>query len=367
MKNGSGWLAIAVVGTLASAGLYLWSSEAATIADEPRRIGRVGRSTLHQTVIATGVIRPVVGAEINVGSRISGTVVHLPVKVGDRVEAGQLLAELDGSALEAAVDQARAELALTRPRVALAESTLARRRRLADSGLATGEDLEIALRDLAVERARLEASQARLRSAEIVLGYTRITAPIPGVVAEVTTREGETVAADFSAPTFVTLVDLDRLEVLAYVDETDIGRVSVGQPASFSVDTYPGAEFSATVAAIQPKAELAGSVVNYVVRLDFDPGDRHPGGGQTEDQPGMGTYVLRPDMTAHVRLLIGQRDGALTAPRGALRRRDGRQIVVVERAGRWVEQEVKTGWRSDSSVEITSGLAEGETLELNPN
>ncbi len=248
MKKGRGWLTVAVVGPLALASLYFWRSDAATI-DEPRRIARVGRSTMARTVIATGVIRPVVGAEINVGSRISGTVVHLPVKVGDRVEAGQLLAELDRAALDAAFDQARAELALARPRVALAVSKLERRRSLAESGVATGEDLDVAVRDLAVERARLRAAEARLRSAEIVLGYTRITAPIPGVVAEVTTREGETVAADFSAPTFVTLVDLDRLEVLAYVDETDVGRVFVGQSASFSVDTYPGAEFSATVTA----------------------------------------------------------------------------------------------------------------------
>ncbi len=356
-QQSRGWLAIAVVGLLAATGLYLWRSDtatsaAATIDGGPRRTARVGRGTLERTVIATGVIRPVVGAEINVGSRISGTVVHLPVKVGDRVEAGQLLAELDATALAAAVEAARADRLLARAQVTLAESILERRRRLGESGLTSGEDLETARRDLAVEQARRQASEARLRSAEIVLGYARITAPIGGVVAAVTTREGETVAADFSAPTFVSLIDLGRLEVLAYVDETDVGRVFAGQAASFTVDTYPDAEFSAEVVAIQPRAELSGSVVNYVVRLrlsDFAEG-----------------YVLRPEMTAHVRLLIDRRDDALTAPRGALRRRDGRQIVVVERAGRWVEQEVATGWRSDSSVEILSGLEAGETLELNP-
>jgi RND family efflux transporter MFP subunit len=352
MKKGSRWLAVTFAGLLAPLGLYLWPKDNANIINEPRRTAPVERRSLLQTVIATGVIRPVVGAEINVGSRISGTVVHLPVKIGDRVEAGQLLAELDSTALEAAREQARAELALALPRVRLAESTLHRRKRLAESGLETGEDLEIAQRDLEVERARLEASQASLRAAEIELGYTRITAPIGGVIAEVTTREGETVAANFSAPTFVTIVDLDRLEVLAYVDETDIGRVFVGQDASFSVDTYPDKEFSATVSAIQPKAELQGNVVNYVAKLGFDSCEG---------------YVLRPEMTAHVQLLVEKRDEALTAPRGALRRRDGRPVVVVQRAGQWVEQEVKTGWRSDSSVEILSGLVEGETLALNPN
>ena len=148
-----------------------------------RQTGRVDLQTLTETVIATGVIRPMVGAEVNVGSRISGTVVSLPVEVGDKVEVDQLLAELDTTALEAAVDQVRADVALARPRVALAESVLKRRQRLAGQGLASEEDLDTALRDLAVEHAQLEASQARLRSAEIILGYSRITAPISGVVA----------------------------------------------------------------------------------------------------------------------------------------------------------------------------------------
>ena len=258
---------------------------------------------------------------------------------------------LYNTALEAAADQVRADVALAQPRVALAESILKRRQRLAGQGLASDEDLDIALSDLAVERALLEASKARLRSAEIILDYTRITAPIRGVVAEVTTREGETVAADFSAPTFVTIVDLDRLEVLAYVDETDIGRIEVGQAAMFTVDTYPDMEFKATVNAIQPRAELQSSVVNYIVRLDFEPAN---------------DYILRPEMTAHVQLVVAEREGALTAPRNALIRRDGRQFVIVERDGEWVETGVRTGWRSESTVEILAGVNQGDVIELNP-
>jgi len=352
LKKANRWWAIGALGLIGPAALYFWPGNAETADASTRRTARVERRTLQRTVIATGVIRPVVGAEINVGSRISGTVVHLSVAVGDRVEVGELLAELDRTALEAAVDQARADLALVKPRLDLAESTLERRRALVASGLMSNEELDVALRDVAVETAQLQASEARLRSALIVLGYTRITAPIAGVVADVTTREGETVAADFSAPTFVTLVDLDRLEVLAYVDETDIGRVFVGQPATFTVDTYAGVEFSAKVTAIQPKAEIQGSVVNYVVRLEFDRGEG---------------FVLRPEMTAHGRLLVEQREDALAVPRRALRRSEGRQYVVVRRAEQWVEQDVRTGWRSGSFVEILSGLAEGDTLELNPN
>ncbi len=351
MKNNRKWWLLLAIVLIATATSYSWSLGDAKIDDQPRQTTRLGLSSLTETVIATGVIRPMVGAEVNVGSRISGTVVSLPVEIGDKVEVNQLLAELDDTALQAAADQVRADVALAEPRVALAESKLKRRQRLAGQGLASDEDLDTAERDLAVELAQLAASKARLRSAEIILGYTQITAPINGVVAGVATREGETVAADYSAPTFVTIIDLDRLEVLAYVDETDIGRIEVGQTASFTVDTYPDMEFKATVNAIQPRAELQGSVVNYIVRLDFEPVDE---------------FILRPEMTAHVQLVVAEREGALTAPRNALIRRDGRQFVMVERDGEWVEAGVRTGWRSENKVEILSGVSQGDVIELNP-
>jgi multidrug efflux pump subunit AcrA (membrane-fusion protein) len=139
--------------------------------------------------------------------------------------------------------------------------------------------------------------------------------------------------------------------VLAYVDETDIGRVEVGQTATFTVDTYPDMEFEATVNTIQPRAELQNSVVNYVARLDFEPVDN---------------FILRPEMTAHVRLVVAQREGALTVPRNALKRRDGRQFVVVQRDGEWIETGVSTGWRSENKVEILTGVSQGDVIELNP-
>ena len=337
---------------IAAIGLNVWPGKDADSSTDARRTARVTLGTLKETITATGVIRPVTGAEVNVGSRISGTVVSLLVEVGDRVVVGQLLAELDATALQAEADAVRAEVNLSAPRVQLAQSTLARRDKRATMGLASTEDLEVARQDLAVARAQLEANRARQRSAAIALGYTRITAPIDGVVAEVSTREGETVAAAFAAPNFVTIVDLERLEVLAYVDETDIGRVVVGQVARFTVDTFSDTQFPARVVAIQPRAELQGSVVNYLVRLKFE---RLP------------DFTLRPEMTAHVRIVVDEREQALTAPRASIKRRPGRQYVVVQRQGQWVEQDVRTGWRSDSSVELLAGVRNGDVLELNSN
>jgi len=108
-------------------------------------------------------------------------------------------------------------------------------------------------------------------------------------VASVATQEGETVSASFATPTFVTLIDLNRLEVWAYVDETDIGRIELGQRATFTVDTYGDASFAGTVTAIYPKAEIRDNVVNYIAVVRFEP------------QPGR---TLRPDMTAFVRIAL---------------------------------------------------------------
>ncbi len=332
------------------AGGYFWLRAGMADTEPAPATDQVRRETLDQTVLATGVIRPVVGAEIDVGSRVSGIVSSIAVKVGNRVDRGDLLARIDPTEFEAQMAQAEAELALARAQLAMAASSHQRAASLSAAGIVSEFELESANRDLEVARARVALEQARVNSVRILLAYTEIRAPLRGVIADVTTREGETVAASFAAPTFVTIVDLDRLEVQAYVDETDIGKIFVGQPATFSVDTYPDADFAAQVTAINPKAELQNGVVNYVVRLEFEPPD---------------ALVLRPEMTAHVRLVVEERNDVLTVPRKAIRRDQGQQFVLVSRNGVWVDQIIEPGWRTDSRVEVREGLSENETVRLN--
>ncbi|MBT4740224.1 MAG: efflux RND transporter periplasmic adaptor subunit [Rhodospirillaceae bacterium] len=346
------WISLLVVGLIGVTALFLSQDDGATPAHADVQTTKISRETLIREVVATGVIRPVTGAEINVGSRVSGIVMNLPVKVGDTVEAGELLAQLDSTPFEALVQQAAADVDLSKAELALAESNLARKQNLAAQGYSPEADLQTAIRDINVARAKVALNEARLRSAEIDFGYTRITAPIKGVIADVTTREGETVAASFSAPKFVSIVDLDRLEVQAFVDETDIGRIFVGQSARFEVDTYSDRDFEARVTAINPKAALQNSVVNYIVVLEFE---------------GKDGSILRPEMTAHVRLQLEERNNVLTAPRSALRRQNGRQIILVERDGDWTEQQVRIGWRTDQKVEIVDGVSEGDVVQLNPS
>jgi len=238
-------------------------------------------------VKATGVVKPMIGAEVRVGSRISGVVHRLFVRVGDTVREGQLLAELDDRDLVAQRDQARAAVDVAEANLDYARADLERKRQLSSAALLADSDLDLAQRAFAVAARQAAGAKANLSFAATQLAYARIFAPISGVVASVATQEGETVAASFAAPTFVTLIDLSRLEVWAYVDETDIGRIHTGQRASFTVDTYGDEAFDGVVTAIYPKAEVRDNVVDYVVVVRFDP---------PRDR------VLRPDMTTTVRI-----------------------------------------------------------------
>ncbi|MBI4662974.1 MAG: efflux RND transporter periplasmic adaptor subunit [Verrucomicrobia bacterium] len=232
---------------------------------------RVAQRDFASAVQATGAVKPQVGAEVRVGSRISGKLQRLPANIGDRVTQGQVIAELDKKAdLEAVVAQRRADVAVGEARVTdadarlkLAALELDRAQSLRTNQIASQQELDSAGMTFAVAEAALrlakrqvEAAQAALQESEARLSYATITAPISGVIDSVSTQEGETVSAGLSAPTFVTLIDLNRLLVDAFVDEVDIGKVGLGQHALFTMDAFPGKEFEGKVAAIYPKAVI---------------------------------------------------------------------------------------------------------------
>ena len=218
-----------IIVVVTAAGLAL-SRAGATRAADPgaAATARVARRDIGAQVKATGVIKPRVGAEVRVGSRISGVVKRLHVQIGDSVTQGQLLAELDDRDLVALRDQAAATVKQLEATLHYAQADYRRKRELFAAKSIAQSDLDIVEREVAVNEQQVEAARASLAYATAQVGYARITAPISGVVASVATEEGETVAASFAAPTFLTLLDPSRLEVWAYVDETDIGRIRAG-------------------------------------------------------------------------------------------------------------------------------------------
>jgi multidrug efflux pump subunit AcrA (membrane-fusion protein) len=386
--------ALAVVSLLAW--LRAGDSDAAGDTNE---VVAVARRTVSATVVAVGAVKARIGSEVRVGSRISGRVWKLRANIGDRIERGQIIAELETAELDALIAQRRAELKLAEAKLAafatlspeeearaqadvmrfeaeaaLAAEELARQQALLERALvprATAEtardrhavtkaQLESARRTLELVRAAsaegrrqaeadVERARAALESATVDRSFTVLRSPIAGVIASVATQEGETVAAGLSAPTFVTIVDLERLQVNAYVDEVDIGKVATGQKAVFTVDAFPARDFSARVAAIYPTATIQDNVVKYIVALDID--DVYAG-------------LLRPEMTASVRIELEARS-VLAVPVRAIRQDAARSIVYVLNRDRPEMRRVRVGWREGAWVEVTDGLAEGERILLN--
>ena len=324
---------------------------------------KVVRRDFSSSVLATGAVNPQVGAEVRVGARISGKVEHLYANIGDYVKKGQVVAELEKADLEAAVARMQAEVKVAEAKVVDAESRVKladleyqRQQNLIKEDFTSQQAVDKALKEkesakagLQLANRQLDAARAALKEARVKLSYATITAPIAGVIASVSTQQGETVAAGLNAPTFVTIIDLKRLQVDAYVDEVDIGKIKTGQEAVFTVDAFPAREFNGKIVAIYPKAVIQENVVNYDVVVEItDPYDG----------------LLRPEMTASVTISLAKRAQVLAVPAKAVKRDRGKNIVYVQSETAPEPREVKVGWKDGQWIEIATGLKEGQTVLL---
>jgi macrolide-specific efflux system membrane fusion protein len=310
-------------------------------------IQTVRKQDISSSVSATGIIKPQVGAEVRIGTRASGTVTDLHVNIGDYVQKGQLLAEIDASELKAKLNQALANLKYAETTLKYAKLEFKRMEKLNAKEYVSQQVLEEAKKAVEIAESQVIQEESNVDYITIQLSYTKVNASISGVVGSVSTQEGETVSATFSAPTFVTIIDLDQLEVWAYIDETDIGRIEIGQAVTFTVDTYTETEFSGIVTAIYPKAEIQNNVVNYITIIKI----------QNQEEK-----ILRPEMTASVNIWMQKHENVITIPAKALIRKNEKYYVSIMQDGQAIEQEVKTGLRQNSYVEILEGLNETEKI-----
>ena len=339
---------IAVFVIAAAASLTAWGSKGDKTGTA-MTIAAVEKRDMGSQVQATGIIRPKVGAEVKVGARITGKVEHLYANIGDRVSKGQVLVRLEQDDLKARADQAAAVHLEMLALLDKAKMDLERDKPLAEEGYVSRQNIDILQNAYDTARARVLKSQADQDYAGAQLAYATITAPISGTIASVATQQGETVAAGLNAPTFITIIDLDKLEVNAYVDETDVGKIGVGQEALFSVDTYPDRDFRGTVTAIYPRAVLQENVVNYITLISIDNAEGR----------------LKPDMTANVTITLKKKKGVLAVPAAAVKREGGRKYIsVVAPGGKIDRREVRTGWKEGAYLEVTSGLKEGEAVSM---
>lgn len=315
--------------------------------DVPQRVARVELVMQADEIQATGVVKPQVGAEVRVGPRISGTLKTLHARVGQVVHSGAVLAELESSGLEASLAQARAGREEAEIGHQLAAEAYQRLSALSRSGMVSAETLRQAELAELKAAAVVRKSRASENAARIELSYATIKAPTTGTVASISTQTGETVAASLASPTFVTIIDLDRLQVVAFVDEVDIGRLQVGGQVKFTADAVPDMEFHGAVVAINPAARVRENVVAFevVVSIRDDPERR-----------------LRPEMSVSATIATGRAVSSLAVPADAVQHAGNRTFVEIVSTGGVSIRAVEVGREDVDRVEIRSGLKEGEQV-----
>ena len=343
------WVFVVVlaVGGVGAAGYYAARMVGRDPPESQGRIIHAEPRAIDSVVNATGTIRLRVGSEVRVGSQLSGIVKTLNVTVGSHVRAGDVIAEIDDRPLQARLADATAQVEMDQATLERAEVNYRRAQELASQSLIPAQqadDLRLALQEA---KAKYDKSLRDRDLVNVDLGYIAIRAPIAGTVASVSTQRGETVAASFAAPTFVTIIGDHARELVAMVDETDIANVRGGNPVTFTVDAYPSRDFPGRVETIAPKATIVSGVVNYEVTISI-----------RRDEE-----LLKPDMTANVSIQTAQHR-ALVLPSSAIHR-DGDQTFVYL-AGKTPPERrpVVTGNKEGAVVEIKRGITSADNVLL---
>lgn len=269
---------------------------------EQYRTEKVDRGTITMTVTATGTLSAV--TTVQIGSQVSGVIARLYADFNSRVTKGQLLAELDPTPFQQQVEQRQADVTKSRVEAANTRINYDRQLRLVKAGLSPQSDLDSARAAYEGANAQVQQSTAALNSSLTNLKYTRIVSPIEGIVVDRQYDVGQTVAASFSAPTLFSIAqDMTKMQVQADVDQSDIGRIAVGQTARFTVDSYPDQEFRGRIAQIRLNATVSQNVVTYPVIIEV---------GNPDEK-------LRPKMTANVTIDVASVPDVLRIPNAALR------------------------------------------------
>jgi multidrug efflux pump subunit AcrA (membrane-fusion protein) len=369
---------------LAAAGFAVYQKFFARHDIQVLETGKVERGNIRGVLVETGIIKSQVGAVVKIGTRATGTIKQMKVKVGDRVNAGDLIALIDDREILQQIAQQQAALVSSKNTLAQVEltyperireakanheyatATVKRERELLKHDYTTKDAVDKSesqyeatgavmkrLQDeyktqLHISRSNIEEIQAQLRQQQIRLSYTKIYSPINGIVSDVTAQEGETIVAGLQVANLVTVLDPTKLEMWIYVDETDIGKAAVGQDVEYYVDTYAAKTFKGKIEKIYPQPVVKENIVYYLSTLRVSPED---------------AQFLRPEMTTRVRIITEEKTNILTVPNAAVKFERGKQVAYRVTGQQKVEKmEVKIGVRGEDKTEILSGVNEGDVL-----
>jgi macrolide-specific efflux system membrane fusion protein len=333
---------------------------------------------IESTVVATGSLEA--SQLVSVGAQVSGQITSLKVKLGDRVKAGDLIAEIDSTTQLNKVRNARAALASTRAQKAVQEANLRqaqlafeRQKMMLEQEATSRADYETAEATLATTKAQIRAldaqieqGQTELDTAEANLSYTKILAPMDGTVVAVVAKEGQTVNANQTAPTIIKLAQLDTITVSAEISEADVIKVRPGQTVYFTILGNPEKRYYGKLRTIEPapksiESENSGSGANGSSSGNSSQAIYYNGLFEVPNPDG----ELRISMTAQVYLVLAEAKGVLTIPSAALDRKapDGSATVLVVNAeGKPEPRKIQTGIDNNAVVEVVSGLRPGEKV-----
>ena len=318
----------------------------------------VAPANIMNSITATGTIEPV--TSVTVGTQVSGIVSKLFVDYNSVVKKGQVIAELDKTNLMSQLNTAKTQLATAQSQLNYQTANYKRYKTLFEKGLVAADDFDNA--KLSYTQAKEQVASAKeeeVQRAQTNLGYATITSPIDGVVLSKSVEEGQTVAASFSTPELFTIAqDLTNMQVVADVDEADIGDVKEGERVTFTVDAYPDDTFEGEVKQVRQEATTTNNVVTYEVVISAPNAD----------------LKLKPGLTANVTIYTAERKGVLSVPSKALRFTPQKETVgkmkIVDVANAknkvWtiegnsiVAHKVNIGMTDGTNTQIVGGIAEG--------
>lgn len=321
---------------------------------------KVALKTLQNSVTATGTIEAV--TSVTVGTQVSGIVNKLYVDYNSQVKKGQVIAELDKTNLLSELNTAKANLASAQSSLNYQAANMERYKTLYKKGLVSADEYENALLTYRQAKEQVASSKENVQRAQTNLGYATITSPIDGTVISKSVEEGQTVAASFNTPELFTIAkDLTNMQVVANVDEADIGNVKEGDRVTFTVDAYPDDTFEGTVKQVRLEATTTNNVVTYEVVISAPNAD----------------LKLKPGLTANVTIYTQERSGVLAVANKALRftptkETVGKDMKIVDCKGKnkvWTlngntltAHPVTIGQSDGINTEITKGLKLGDKI-----
>lgn len=345
---------------------------------------KVKKGNIRAILVETGIIKPQVGAQVKIGARATGEIIAMNVEIGSKVKKGELIALIDDREILNTIEQINAAILSKRHTLSQVERTYPERIKEAranykyaeinykreselikndfttmdavdqtKSRLAVASAILNRLEDehetqLDIVKADLKELAARLRQQKIRLSYTKIVAPINGIVSDITAQKGETIVTGLQVANLVTILNPGLLEMWIYVDETDIGRVKIGQKVEYYVDTYTDKTFKGRIEKIYPQPVTKDNITYYlaIVKITIDD-----------------AMFFKPEMTTYSKIIIKEKKNILSIPNAAIKFEKGRQIGYRVLPGNKTEKVyLKTGIRGEEKSEILSGVAKGDIL-----